>query len=99
MSVTVRLTRTGRKNLPSFRIVASNTKDKRDGRFLDVIGYYNPSEGKAKFDYNKERLEYWKKNGALISKAVSDLVEGKYTFKPYKPTKQETKTLETKTKE
>ncbi|HNS71313.1 MAG TPA: 30S ribosomal protein S16 [bacterium] len=87
MSITIRLARIGRKNLPSFRMVAANTKDKRNGRSLEILGHYNPSEKGGKFEYDKERFEYWKKNGALISKSVMELIEGKYTFKPYNPSK------------
>jgi small subunit ribosomal protein S16 len=84
MSVTIRLARIGRKNLPAFRMVASNTKDKRNGRFLDILGHFNPSQTPADFDYDKERFGYWKKNGAIVSKSVQDLIDGKYVFKPYK---------------
>jgi small subunit ribosomal protein S16 len=91
MSVTIRLARIGRKNLPSFRIVVSNTKDKRNGRFLEILGHFNPSGSKVLFDYDKERFAYWKKNGALVSKSAQDLVDGKYVFAPYKKKAQETK--------
>ena len=84
MSVTIRLARIGRKNLPAFRVVVSNTKDKRNGKFLEILGHYNPSGSKALFDYDKERFSYWKNNGALISESVQELVDGKYIFKPYK---------------
>lgn len=91
MSVTIRLARIGRRNLPSFRMVVSNTKDKRNGRFLEILGYFNPSGSKVLFDYDKERFEYWKKVGALVSKSAQELVNGKYTFKPYKKIKEEKK--------
>jgi small subunit ribosomal protein S16 len=91
MSVTIRLARIGRRNLPSFRLVVSNTKDKRNGKFLEILGYFNPSGNKVLFDYNKERFEYWKKNGALVTKSTQELVNGKYTFRPYKKTAEEKK--------
>lgn len=89
MSVTIRLARIGRKNLPAFRVVVSNTKDKRNGKFLDILGHYNPSGSKALFDYDKEKFSYWKKNGALVSESVQELIEGKYVYKPYKKAGEE----------
>ena len=91
MSVTIRLTRIGRKNLPSFRMVVSNTKDKRNGKFLDILGFFNPSGKKALFEFDKERFDYWKKNGALVTKSVQELIDGKYVFKPYKKSGEEEK--------
>jgi small subunit ribosomal protein S16 len=84
MSVTIRLARIGRKNLPAFRVVVSNTKDKRNGRFLEILGHFNPSDKKSLFSYDKERFTHWKKNGALVSEAVQELIDGKYKFEPYK---------------
>ena len=84
MSVTIRLERTGRKNLPSFRVVLTKTKGKRDGRPLETLGTYNPSENPVVLTLKKEEIQAHVKNGALISKAVKDLLEGKYTFKPYR---------------
>jgi small subunit ribosomal protein S16 len=91
MSVTIRLARIGRKNLPAFRVVVSNTKDKRNGRFLEILGHFNPSDKKSAFSYDKERFTHWKKNGALISEAVQELIDGKYKFEPYKKAVEETR--------
>ncbi|NMB91609.1 30S ribosomal protein S16 [candidate division WWE3 bacterium] len=87
MSVTIRLARTGRKNLPTYKIVVSNTRDKRNGRFVDIIGSYNPTTSPQEFVYNKEKFEKWSKTGALITEAVKKLVEGKYEYKKYEPKK------------
>lgn len=110
MSVTIRLTRIGRKNLPAYRIVVSNTRDKRNGRFLDLIGHFNPSANPQEFKYDKEKFEKWVKDGALITESVQKLIDGKYEYHKYEP-KQMTKNagggekneaptaVETKTKE
>jgi len=90
MSVTIRLTRTGRKNLPSYRMVATQTRTKRDGKYLDLIGYYNPSTTPATFDYDKKKLQDWISKGAIVSDAVKRIVEGKYEYTKYKPGKEET---------
>jgi small subunit ribosomal protein S16 len=87
MSVTIRLARTGRKNLPSYRLVVTNTRDKRNGRFIDVIGHYNPSSNPVSFDYDKKLFEDWKKKGALVSSAIQRLIDGKYEYKVYSPSK------------
>jgi len=87
MSVTIRLSRTGRKNQPTFKLVVSNTKDKRYGKFVDILGYYNPFDPKQKFSYDKEKFEKWKKQGALVTTAVDKLISGKYEFVKYDPKK------------
>lgn len=84
MSVTIRLAKFGKKHAPSYRIVVANTRDKRNGRFLDMIGFYNPSENPVKFNYDKDKLRQWQERGALVTKAVDELIEGKYVFKPYR---------------
>jgi small subunit ribosomal protein S16 len=89
MSVTIRLSRIGRKNQPAYKLVVANTRDKRDGRYLDILGYYNPFEPKEKFSYDKVKFEEWKNKGALVTDAVNKLIEGTYEFKKYEP-KQET---------
>lgn len=88
MSVTIRLAKTGRKNLPSFRLVVTNTRSKRNGRFLDTIGSYNPSDKPVLFTFDKEKLALWKERGALVTDSVNKLLEGKYEFKPYPSAKK-----------
>jgi small subunit ribosomal protein S16 len=88
MSVTIRLSRIGRKNQPAYKLVVSNTRDKRNGKYLDILGYYNPFETKEKFHYDKEKFEKWKNQGALVTDAVEKLIEGKYEFKKYEPKKE-----------
>ena len=87
MSVTIRLSKTGRKNQPTFKLVVSNTKDKRYGRFVDILGYFNPFDPEQKFSYDKDKFEKWKKQGALVTTAVEKLIDGKYEFVKYDPKK------------
>lgn len=91
MSVTIRLARIGRKNQPAYKIVVSNTRDKRNGRFVDILGHFNPTTTPAEFSYNKEKYEKWAKTGALITEAVKKLIEGKYEYTKYEPRKVEKK--------
>jgi len=99
MSVTIRLARTGRKNLPAYKIVVSNTRDKRNGRFVDIIGNYNPTTTPQELNYNKEKYEKWTKTGALVTEAVKKLIEGKYEYVKYEPKKIKASKEEAKAKE
>lgn len=79
----IRLKRTGRKNAPSYRIVVADARSPRDGRAIEEVGWYNPSEDPNRVEYNKKRLEYWIGCGAQMTKAVEKLVKGRYEYKPY----------------
>lgn len=86
----IRLSRTGKKNAPAYRIVVMPEKHPRDGRALEVLGYFNPSVKPPTFSLDKERLKYWLSQGAQMTEAVKKLAEGKYEFKPYRPKPPET---------
>lgn len=94
MSVTIRLSRFGKKKAPSYRVVVSNTRDKRDGKYIEKIGVYNPSETPAVFEFDKKKFEEWKGKGALVTKAVERLLDGTYEYIPYAPDKDKKKTTE-----
>ncbi len=87
MSVTIRLARVGKKNAPAYKVVVSNTKDKRTGKYLDVLGFYNPSEGTKAYKIDKEKFQEWKNKGALSTDSVDKLLEGTYQYKVYAPKK------------
>ncbi|MBW6441760.1 30S ribosomal protein S16 [Patescibacteria group bacterium] len=94
MSVTIRLSRTGRKNQPTYKLVVANTRDKRNGRYIEVLGYYNPFDPKQKFSYDKDKFEKWKSNGALVTDAVNKLINGTYEYVKYEPKKAAGKEVE-----
>jgi small subunit ribosomal protein S16 len=75
--VVIRLARSGAKNRPFFNIVATDSRNRRDGRFIERVGYYNPvAAGNEKgLVVNVERLAYWKQNGAQLSPTVERLVK------------------------
>lgn len=81
--VKIRLQRKGRKNAPAYRIVSADAKAKRDGRFLEILGYYNPTQDPKKVEYKKDRYKYWISIGAQPTRAVSKLISGKYKYIPY----------------
>ena len=75
--VVIRLARSGAKNRLFFNIVATDSRNRRDGRFIERVGYYNPvAAGNEKgLVVNVERLAYWKQNGAQLSPTVERLVK------------------------
>ena len=75
MAVHIRLKRFGSKNQPQWRIVVSDAKMPRDGRFIEEIGSYNPLPISEKVEVKKERLDYWLKQGAQLSSSLKTLLK------------------------
>lgn len=75
--VKIRLSRTGAKKRPYYHIVATDSRSRRDGRFLERLGYYNPnaSGNEQKLLIDLDRLAHWRDNGAQISERVEHLVK------------------------
>ena len=72
MPVKIRLSRAGRRNSPFFRIVATDSRNKRDGRFLENLGAYNPLTGEI-VQFHAERIDHWVGHGALLSDTVKKI--------------------------
>jgi small subunit ribosomal protein S16 len=72
--VKIRLTRTGRKHQPHYRIVAVDSRAKRDGKYIEKIGYYNPRTSPPTFQIDKEILKKWMNYGAQLTDTVYDLL-------------------------
>jgi small subunit ribosomal protein S16 len=68
--VRIRLRRVGLKNQPTYRIVAADKESPRDGRFLEILGFYNPRTNPPTVDLNEDRVYDWMKNGAQPSESV-----------------------------
>ncbi len=83
MSVRIRLTRTGRKNDPSWRIAVFDSRTRRDGLYLENLGTYDPGEKKpeAKVKLDVERYNHWLSKGALPSDPVARLLNHTGTVK------------------
>ncbi len=75
MSVSIRLTRKGTKKRPFYRIVAADTQFPRDGRFLEVLGTYNPMTEPASVELKQERIDYWLGAGARPSTTVKSILK------------------------
>ena len=75
--VKIRLARAGAKKRPFYHVVATDSRNPRDSKFLERLGYYNPMAvgGEQKLVVDKARIEYWTKNGAQMSDTVKRLVE------------------------
>ncbi len=73
MATVIRLTRMGRKKKPFYRVVVTDSRKRRDGGWIESIGYYNPVANPAVVKINQERLEYWKSVGAKMSERVDIL--------------------------
>ena len=73
MSVKVRLTRSGSKKHPFYRVVAINSDTRRDGRPLEFLGYYNPNTNPADVKLDQEKIDKWLSTGAEMSATVRSL--------------------------
>lgn len=74
MSVVLRLARRGRRNAPFYNLVVADRRKPRDGRFIEVVGTYDPTNKERRFVGNKDRIEYWLGRGARPSDTVSKLL-------------------------
>jgi len=72
--VKIRLARFGKKKQPTYRVVATNARTKRNTLALEYLGSYNPFGKKNKFQFDKERVQYWLDNGAQPSYTVKSLL-------------------------
>lgn len=73
--VKIRLTRAGAKKRPYYHIIATDSRNRRDGAFLENLGSYDPMREPAAIEINNERVDYWVKNGAQLSETVASLVK------------------------
>ncbi len=73
MAVVIRLTRRGTKKKPFYRIVAADSRMPRDGRFLEILGTYDPLKDEGGCKVDTEKALAWIKKGARSSKTVEDL--------------------------
>ncbi|MCM8710601.1 30S ribosomal protein S16 [Clostridium sp. SYSU_GA19001] len=73
MAVKIRLRRMGAKKAPFYRVVVADSRSPRDGRFIEEIGYYNPTTEPALIKIDEEKAAKWVKNGAQPSDIVKRL--------------------------
>ena len=75
MAVKLRLTRVGSKKNPIYRVVAADSRAPRDGRFLDIVGRYNPQTDPSTIDIDETKAQDWLSKGAQPTEAVARLLK------------------------
>jgi small subunit ribosomal protein S16 len=75
MAVRIRLARHGAKKRPFYRIVVADQESRRDGRFIEIVGTYNPLKEPADVSLKNDRIEYWLSQGAKPSDTVKSLLK------------------------
>ncbi len=74
MSVKIRLTRKGDKKSPFYRVVVADSRSPRDGRFIDIIGTYNPLTNPAEIKIDADKANKWLSNGAVPTETAKSLL-------------------------
>ncbi|WEK56219.1 MAG: 30S ribosomal protein S16 [Candidatus Cohnella colombiensis] len=87
MSVRIRLKRMGAHKAPSYRVVVSDSRSPRDGRFIEEIGMYNPVAQPAQVQIDEEKALKWLQNGAQASDTVRNLLSKAGVMKKYHESK------------
>lgn len=91
MAVKLRLKRMGAKAKPFYRIVAADSRSPRDGRFIEVVGTYNPIAKDEQVKIDEEKAIKWLQNGAQPTDTVKNLLSTTGTWAKYKNNKKEGK--------
>ncbi len=86
--VKIRLKRMGAKKSPFYRIVVSDSRDRRDGREIEVIGNYDPRQNPAVVNLNEEKTLAWLNNGALPTDTVRNILSKEGIMKKYADSKK-----------
>ena len=87
MAVKIRLKRTGRTHLPTYRIVVADSRSPRDGRFIETVGTYNPIMEPAEIKIDEEKAIKWLNNGAQPTDTVKSLLSRAGVWAKYKNNK------------
>ncbi len=75
MAVRIRLTRRGAKKKPFYRIVVADSEAPRDGRFIEVVGTYDPRKQPSEITMKMDKVNYWLGKGALPTATVANLIK------------------------
>jgi small subunit ribosomal protein S16 len=86
MAIKIRLTRRGRKKKPFYRVVAANSEAKRDGKFFEILGTYDPLKDPVEFKVDSTKLDKWLSLGAKPTDTVRSLL--KRAGQPLEPAQQ-----------
>jgi small subunit ribosomal protein S16 len=75
MAARIRLARVGSKKNPIYRVVVADSRSPRDGRFIEIVGRYNPQTEPSTIDFDEDRVKEWLSKGAQPSNTVSRLLK------------------------
>lgn len=75
MAVAIRLRREGTRNSPFYKIVVADKRSPRDGKFIEIIGNYDPKKKGTNYKVDLVRIDHWVKNGAQMSDTVRSIVK------------------------
>ena len=75
MAVKLRLTRVGSKKNPIYRVVAANSRSPRDGKFIEIVGRYNPQTDPSTIELNEDKVRDWLSKGAQPTESVRKLLK------------------------
>jgi small subunit ribosomal protein S16 len=85
--VRIRLLRTGKRKQPSYRLVVADQRSPRDGRFVEILGHYNPLTNPSQITIDEERALHWLSTGAQPSESATALLKRKGIWQKHKQTK------------
>jgi small subunit ribosomal protein S16 len=77
VAVRMRLTRVGSKKNPIYRVVIADSRSPRDGKFIEIVGRYNPQTDPSTIEFDEEKVRGWLEKGALPTQPVSRLLKAK----------------------
>lgn len=75
MAVKMRLKRMGQKKAPFYRVIVADARSPRDGRFIEEVGYYDPTKNPSVIKFNEEVTKKWLSNGAQPTETVAKLLK------------------------
>jgi small subunit ribosomal protein S16 len=84
MAVKLRLTRVGKTKQPQYRIVAADSRSPRDGRFIEILGHYNPRQDPSALTVDNDKAVKWLNEGAQPTERVRKLLELSGAMEQYK---------------
>jgi len=77
MALSIRLTRGGAAKQPFYRVVVTDSRNKRDGRFIEIVGHFDPKFRPESISLKMDRIKEWVNNGGQLSPAVKKLIKQK----------------------
>jgi small subunit ribosomal protein S16 len=89
--VKIRLRRTGSKKKPTYRVVVADSRSPRDGRFVEILGYYDPRTQPVTFNIQEDRAMHWLSVGAQPTEVVEKLLKKSGTLERFAQTKAQAK--------